>query len=163
MLGKGRILFTDAARIGRHVCRHNDGKALFTYFIMGGVKLKLFNGIALLSLLFTIAIMTLPANEDKYCLVFIPIFLLNSINHKGFIHKIFDHKIFSYLGGMTFEMYLLHAPLLMICSHIFPKLIGDNKVILFVSYLIVILIMSLIFKRVCKLINARLFRNDKQS
>lgn len=129
----------------------------------GGVKLKLFNGIALLSLLFTIAIMTLPANEDKYCLVFIPIFLLNSINHKGFIHKIFDHKIFSYLGGMTFEMYLLHAPLLMICSHIFPKLIGDNKVILFVSYLIVILIMSLIFKRVCKLINARLFRNDKQS
>lgn len=133
---------------------------LSSHILLSGVKLKLFNVAALFSFLFTIVIMTIPETEDKYCLVFIPIFLLDSINPKGLIHKTFNHKIFSALGGITFEMYLLHTPLLMVCSHVFPKLLSGNRMLFLLGYLVMIMLMSLTFKLVCKQINLWLSKND---
>lgn len=133
---------------------------LFSHILsIEGRYLKFFNIFALLSFILSIIVITLPETHDKYFLIFIPILLWNSLNEKGLIYKIFNHNIFSALGGITFEMYLLHAAILRLLSHVFSNsVLVINKVLLYIIYLTIIIVISYAFKYVCSKIRMKFLR-----
>lgn len=101
----------------------------------------LFDIISVISFIFLIIIFYIEKPYDKFSIIFIPILILNCVSKKGIWYRILNRNYFSQLGGITYEMYLLHLPLLMILSALFKNLEIDN-VLRYIIYLLFIMIVS---------------------
>lgn len=118
----------------------------------------LFDIISVISFILFLTVFCTSKTYDKYTIILIPIVILNCINKNGILHRIFDRKNFSQLGGLTYEMYLLHAPILMILNFL-TKSFEINHILKYIIYLLIIIICSKIMKIICTYLNKRLFPN----
>ena len=86
--------------------------------ILPGIKKSslLFDIISVISFILLLVVFYINKTYDKYVIIFIPLLILNCVNNKGFLYRLLNQKWFSQLGGITYEMYLLHVPILMILS-----------------------------------------------
>lgn len=118
----------------------------------------LFDIISVISFIFLIIIFYIEKPYDKFSIIFIPILILNCVSKKGIWYRILNRNYFSQLGGITYEMYLLHLPLLMILSALFKNLEIDN-VLRYIIYLLFIMIVSKYMKFGCAYVNKKLYAN----
>lgn len=118
----------------------------------------LFDIISVISFIFLIIIFYIEKPYDKFSIIFIPILILNCVSKKGIWYRILNRNYFSKLGGITYEMYLLHLPLLMILSALFKNLEIDN-VLRYIIYLLFIMIVSKYMKFGCAYVNKKLYAN----
>lgn len=115
----------------------------------------LFDFISVLSFVLLLFVFYIDKAYDRYVLIFIPFLILNCVCTKGFLYRLFNRKCFSQLGGITYEMYLLHAPTIMILIFI-TKNIEVNNILKYIIYLLIITICSKCMKIVCTYLNKRL-------
>ena len=122
----------------------------------GGGKIKIFNAVSLISLALLLFAFYNKTTFDKYCLVFIPLILLNCICKEGILNRIFSGSISQSLGGITYEMYLLHAPLLMILNKTFDDS-SLNNFLRFIIYILIIMVCGKCLKVIGSRLNNKLF------
>lgn len=116
----------------------------------------LFDIISILSFILLLVVFCISKSYDRYAIIFIPILILNCVSGRGILYRLLNRKIFSQLGGITYEMYILHVPLLLILGFLF-KDSEMGSVLRYIIFLLIIMISSKCMKIGCTYINQRLY------
>lgn len=117
-------------------------------------SLLLFDIVSVISFILLLTVFYTSKTYDKYTIIFIPILILNCIDEKGILHRLLNKNFSSKLGGITYEMYILHAPILMVLGFFFKNTEVDYLLRYIISLLIII-ICSKCMKMGCCYINKR--------
>lgn len=85
---------------------------------------------------------------DIYAIIFFPIIIYAGIWNKGFLYIISGHSLWVKLGGVTYEMYLLHA----MTGSLAYRIAGPeiDNIYLFIIYVIAVTFISFVFKACCQ-------------
>lgn len=89
--------------------------------------------------------------SDSLLLLLIAIVVLECMIDGSLFQRVFKHSIWASLGGVTYEMLLLHAPIMIVVNYL-RKIVPFNHQIWLVSYLVAVIICSYCFKYVYKMI-----------
>lgn len=135
------------------------GKLSEKVVIRGSKSLIVYNIVSLICLLLIMIIIFQEKTYDKYVLILMPILIMNCVNEGGILRKLLNRKLFIFLGDLTFEIYLLHSIIIMILAHLFVNS-AINDIILILIYWLVIFVLSLCFKVLCRKLKNFLF-NEK--
>jgi len=90
--------------------------------------------------------------SDSLLLLFITIIVLECMIDGSLFQRLFKGSVWESLGGVSYEMLLLHAPIMIVVNYL-RKLIELNDLIWLVLYLLVVIFCSYCFKYVYTLIN----------
>lgn len=118
--------------------------------------LLLFDIVSVISFLLLFIVFYTDKTYDRYTIIFVPILILNCVSEKGVLCRLLNLKFFSQLGGITYEMYILHVPLLMILGFLFKDL-GMSHVLRYLIFLLIIMISSKCMRIGCAYIKSRLY------
>lgn len=118
----------------------------------------LFDIISIISFILFLTVFYTSKTYDKYTIILIPILILNSISEKGILHRLLNKNFSSKLGGLTYEMYILHAPILMVLGFFF-KNVEVDYLLRYIISLFVIIICSKCMKMGCDYMKSRLYLN----
>ena len=120
---------------------------------------KLLDFFSVVSVLFLFYLFCTNENYDKYVFLFFPLIVFAGMSNKSFLNTFFLHKICYKLGGVTYEMYLIHF-LLGVVFHKAIQWIGfDWNIYLFFVYAVLVTLTAFAFKLVCqKIYNMKLLR-----
>lgn len=85
---------------------------------------------------------------DIYAIIFFPIIIYAGIWNKGFLYILSGHSIWVKLGGVTYEMYLLHA----MTGSLAYRIVGPeiDNIYLFIIYVIAVTLISFVLKVICQ-------------
>ena len=101
------------------------------------------------------------ASYDKYCLILIPLILLDCIHKDGLLGKLLNRRVFSFMGGVSFEMYVLHFPLILLFNKVKNVCgISASPLSVFVVYVVLITIISIFFKKLCNKMECFLWKKN---
>lgn len=89
--------------------------------VFRGKHLPYGTSLACISLLLMLAIATCWKVNEVYVIPCIPLFLVTAFDEQSWFHKVTSQKIWSRLGSITFEMLVVHAPIV----HVFHVLTED--------------------------------------
>lgn len=106
--------------------------------------------LVIIAILLTFYIFVNGGRFDKFAIIIFSFLVYAGIWNKGFLHVIFEHPVWLRLGGVTYEMYLLHAILGSVAYRLgaFVNISIDN-VCSFVIYVVVVTLLSFVFKIGC--------------
>ncbi|MBU3807947.1 MAG: acyltransferase family protein [Candidatus Phocaeicola faecipullorum] len=106
--------------------------------------------VAVMTLLLIVCILNSDGNHkyDKYAIIFFPIIIYVGIWNKSFLNKFIDRPVWVKLGGVTYEMYLLHAMTGSLAYRVVGP--GIDNIYLFIVYVIAVTLLSFIFKTCCQ-------------
>lgn len=106
--------------------------------------------VAVIALLLIVYILNSGGDHkyDKYAIILFPIIIYVGIWNNGFLGRILGHPAWVRLGGVTYEMYLLHAMTGSLAYRIVGS--GIDNMYLFIIYVIVVTLLSFIFKVCCQ-------------
>lgn len=113
----------------------------------------LLNLLSVLSLFLFLVLLFVKAHLDMYSIIFIPFIIIGCVLNKGWLNKLFNKKIFGILGGITYEMLIVHWSILMVFRFCINKfLIKDVYllVILELLYLSIVISCSYGLKQIYK-------------
>lgn len=115
----------------------------------------LINITSCVSLVFIFLLFFCKNQNDAYMLLFCPIFMIGLFSPKSWLHRAFQSQIWVFLGGLSYEMLLVHmavrAPL--IFFNIYEKI---STYALVLIYLSAVLLLSYLLKQVGKYIRVKL-------
>lgn len=104
----------------------------------------------LMALLLIVCIMNSEGDHkyDKYAIILFPIIIYVGIWNNGFLHTFLGHSVWVKLGGVSYEMYLLHA----MTGSLAYRIAGSeiDNIYMFIVYVIVVTLLSFIFKACCQ-------------
>lgn len=108
------------------------------------------NVLSLLCLMLFFVLLFLTKSMDLFAIILIPIFLIGILYSKGWLNKFFSHKIWSWLGGITYEMLIVHWCFVMAFRALINMFhIEDTMVLSFllVLYLFLVVVFSFLLKK----------------
>lgn len=95
---------------------------------------------------------------DEYMFPLVLCILIGAFSRDSWLWMIFNHKIWGRLGGLTYEMYLLHIATIKICWFI-CKRIGTPMLVNVLMLIILTVLASFLLKRFYNLVLMRYIRN----
>lgn len=104
-----------------------------------------FNIAAFFSLFFFFILFFVHENLDVYSIVLVPFIIIGCINKNGWYRRYFSYSIFGYLGKISFDMYIVHWPIILVI-----KLLLSNNVFfqtipiynIYLLYLVIVILVS---------------------
>lgn len=159
----------------------NQGNSLEVYNNYGGIHLSLMRGIAemgvgillcvfahsqynkirnskwidyfaIVAFIMTFYLFDAEENYDKYVFLTFPIIIFAGMQKKGFLNTIFRRKIWLKLGGITYDMYLIHAVLGGIARKGMESLGVNWNLFIFGGYVVIVTFAAFAFKKGCKML-----------
>lgn len=117
-------------------------------------KIYIINILSVISLFGYILLLFVDGHLDIYSILFIPFILLGCFMEKSWFSILFKNEIFGKMGGITYEMLLIHWPVLMVFRHIIDNLniINFGELLLLeVLYLLIVILLSIFLKKLYRL------------
>lgn len=114
--------------------------------------LYLWSVASIISLILFLRQIFVNENDDSYCLIFLPILLMSLFLEGTILNKLFRSKIWIFLGSISFEMYLVHVPILGIIS-VIKSVFFINGYILTIIYLCTVFLLAILLKRMIIILN----------
>jgi len=108
----------------------------------------LLNLVSIPCFLFFILSMFAVQSYDCYVLIFVPVMILSCVVPGTWINIAFSSSFWAKCGGITYEMYLLHASVMYLYTSCVKYGVIHNKILLFFCYLITVVVGSIILKYV---------------
>lgn len=108
------------------------------------------NIMSIFSLINLLILLFIDVYLDIFSILFIPFIILGCLIEKSWFYKLFKHKIWGTLGGITYEMLLIHWCILMLFRFFIDKFDLSYYVLfsLEILYLLLVIIFSFILKRI---------------
>lgn len=109
-----------------------------------------FNILSVLSLVFFIILLFVDINLDIFSVLFVPFIILGCFINKSWFGILFKNQIWGKLGGITYEMLLVHWPILMIFRLIIKSFKIEDAILLLsleVFYLLLVMFAANLLKR----------------
>ena len=94
---------------------------------------------------------------NKYVFLIFPLIIFAGMRNKGFLNIIFRSPIWRKLGGITYEMYLLHGILGSITNRAIEWVGIHWSLYLFIVYIIFVTLVAFIFKAGCQKLQSKFF------
>lgn len=129
-------------------------------------RLKIHNSVmldifAIVAFVLVCYILNTDSLLDRYVLILFPFIIYTAIWNKSIVHKIFNHPIWERLGGVSFEMFLLHHAF----GGIYRKILGicglNLNAFALIIYIVLITGCSFAFKKFCVLIQFQLLSKNQ--
>lgn len=107
------------------------------------------NIMSVLSLFLFGILLFVDINLDMFSILLIPFIILGCLIKKSWFHVFFSNKIWGKLGGITYEMLLVHWSVLMLFRFFINKFVCENSLCFFLEiiYLLIIVILSFLLKK----------------
>ena len=118
---------------------------------------RLIDCISMAVLLFTFLCFLLPTAYDKYVLITYPVIILSAIRNRGILYRLFNTSIWNKLGGVTYQMFLIHAVLGSVFNNLAEALGIFRGIICFIVYSFVVTFLAFVFKAICFKLQQRYF------
>ena len=84
--------------------------------------------------------------HDQYVLIFVPFILMACFLDNTIFNRLFSHKIWEVLGGLSFEMFLIHAFIIKCFSHTIMQSLSTSGLII-CCYLMIVIVSAYLFKK----------------
>lgn len=122
--------------------------------ILGKRTLEL-NIACLLAVVIVCIVMFSVKHYDRFALLAFSVLIISCFVPNTFINKLFSSNIWKNLGGITFEMLLVHSPVIWVVNNLTRsiKLSPYGIMCLAFIYLMLVLIFSFVLKFVGKIFN----------
>lgn len=120
---------------------------------------KLLDATVLISLAITLFIMYTNNCYDKYVYILFPIILFGAFTNNSFLSSILTHRIWDKLGGVTFEIFVLHATIGNAFNNILEYMHIPQNVIVFIIYTIIMTTLAFVFKSFCDSLQRKIFKH----
>lgn len=117
--------------------------------------------ISIVALLLTFLCFLLPTAYDKYVLMTFPVIVLSAIQNRGFLYRLFNTSLWNRLGGITYEMFLIHATVGSIFNNLAEALGISHSIICFIAYAFVVTFLAFAFKAICLKLQQRYFYTNR--
>lgn len=106
--------------------------------------------VSVIALLLIVFVLTSGGDHqyDIYAIILFSFIIYTGIWNKGFLYIVLGHKVWIKLGGLTYEMYLLHA----MTGSLAYRIAGPeiDNIYLFIIYVIAVTFISFVFKVGCQ-------------
>lgn len=120
---------------------------------------KCIDCLSVIALVLTFYVFDASGNYAKYVLLTFPLIIFAGMQNRSFLHALFQHKIWLKLGGITWEMYLIHAVL----GNIVYNLLGFSwSIYWFILYVVIATCAAFVFKSGCQRLQYILFRQKEK-
>ena len=86
------------------------------------IPLLLTNIISTASLFAIWVILFLNIHYDRYVLLFVPVLLIGSFTERSILYRLFQGNLWLFLGGLTFEMYLVHMAVIRMAWYVYARI-----------------------------------------
>ena len=93
------------------------GYLFFNYREVLQRNMKSLNIVAIISLILYLAIVIGNRQYSQYALIFIPVLICSALTQDSIFSKIFKGKLWLFLGELSFDIYIIHYPLIAIFRH----------------------------------------------
>ena len=109
---------------------------------------------SILCCIFIFIILYVEKQDDAYMLLFIPPFIVGLFCENSLLNKWFTGTVWHFLGGLSYEMYLMHIVIRGILRY--TGLSQLSSYLLIVIYLTLVIISAYLLKQVGKIIRAKI-------
>lgn len=109
------------------------------------------NLFSVLSLFLFIILLFVTTNLDMYSIIFIPFIIIGCIIKNGWFNLLFNKRIYGFLGGITYEMLIVHWSILMVFRLFINTFLIKEVyllIILEILYLFVVILCSYALKQI---------------
>ena len=113
------------------------------YFIKNKTYVDVFS---LLSFIIALILCVLTFDLDSYNLIFFSVVIVGCLQPKSLFNRLFRSPLWVYLGKLTFDMLLLHAPLIYVFHSFVARLPKHNEMVEVTGYIVVLIVGSCIFE-----------------
>lgn len=102
---------------------------------------------------------------DSYCLFAFCILVVAAITEGTWLADLFKSEIWTRLGGVTYEMLLIHAPVIWVIDYIISDLVLPvyGKALLAVIYVLIVIASSFLLKEFCRKISEVIIKYEVKS
>ena len=107
--------------------------------------IKELNIISIISLILYLAIIISNRHFSQYAFIFIPVIICTALTSDTFFNKILDGNIWSFLGKLSFDIFIIHYPLVAIFRHFLHVEAGIPIWIVAMLYYIVLIPCAFVF------------------
>lgn len=114
---------------------------------------------AIAALVLTFYLFDASENYDKYVFLTFPLIIFAGMQSRSFLHVLFGYKIWLKLGGVTWEMYLIHLVLGNAFCYILEILGSTWNIYTFIVYAVFVTLAAFIFKAGCQKLQYKLFQH----
>ena len=123
---------------------------------------KCIDCLSVIAFILTFYLFDASENYDKYVFLTFPLIIFAGMQNRSFLHASFQHKIWLKLGGVTWEMYLIHAVLGSIVSNILIELGFSWNIYWFILYAVIATCTAFVFKSGCQRLQCKCFSDKKR-
>ena len=90
-----------------------------------------------------------------------PVIVLSAIQNRVFLYRLFNTSLWNRLGGITYEMFLIHATVGSIFNNLAEALGISHSIICFIAYAFVVTFLAFAFKAICLKLQQRYFCTNR--
>lgn len=120
--------------------------------------LKLMNVVSIISLVLYLAIVINNRQYSQYALIFIPVLICSALTQGSVLSRILRGKMWLFLGGISFDIFIIHYPLIAIFRHFLLVWAGLPLWLVAILYYITLVPAAYIFNRVAEKLQKVLFK-----
>ena len=120
---------------------------------------KCIDCLSVIALVLTFYLFDASGNYAKYVFLTFPLIIFAGMQNRSFLHALFQHKIWLKLGGITWEMYLIHAVLGNAVYNILIELGFSWNIYWFILYVVIATCAAFVFKSGCQKLQYKLFQH----
>lgn len=112
--------------------------------------------LALVALFLVVCILNSGGDHtyDIYAIIFFLIIIYAAIWNTSFLHFVLERPVWAKLGGVTYEMFLLHTMTGSLAYRIVGP--GIDNIYFFIVYVIVVTLLSFVFKVCCQKLQSKI-------
>ncbi len=120
---------------------------------------KCIDCLSVIAFVLTFYLFDASENYDKYIFLIIPFIIFSGMQNRSFLNTFFSHKIWLKLGGVTYEMFLIHASLQSLFMGRMVEFGYSWNIYIFLIYAIFVTLVAFIFKAGCQKLQYKLFQH----
>ena len=135
----------------RGVCEMAYGSLIGFLFTRYGYVVNrhifVLNMLTLFSIVLYLLVMIADGHDISYVFIFVPVFIIAAMTRGSSMQRLFSHEIWGRLGALSFDLYLIHAPLIALIKHFLLREFNINFYLVCVVYYLMLIPTAILFDR----------------
>lgn len=134
------------------------GYVFYHYSEIFQSHLKIMNVVSIISVVLYLAIVISNRQYSQYALIFIPVLICTALTPGSALSRILRGKIWLFLGGISFDIFIIHYPLIAVFRHFLLVSAGLPLWLVAALYYITLIPAAYIFNRIAEKLQKVLFK-----
>lgn len=130
------------------------GYAFKNYGYIATKHAMFLNVLSIMAIILYVVVMVSSRNDVNYVFIFFPIMIIAAMQQSNWLHRFLNRDIWSRLGGLSYDLYLIHAVLIALCKHFLLRDAGIGLMKVAIVYYLLLLPCAYAFDRLSKMLSS---------